>query len=53
MSDMISSSRGSPLYGQPEWWGEPEVEEDEGFRLRSGTYDAPTKGLFLWFTVSL
>ncbi|XP_072031033.1 uncharacterized protein [Amphiura filiformis] len=45
-SDMIPSPRGSPLYGQPEWWGEPDADaedEDEGFRLRSGTYDAPEK----------
>ena len=58
MLDMISSPRGSPLYGQPEWWGEPDTPDDvdmrdetlpqQGHRLRSGTYDATTnhKGLF-------
>ncbi|KAJ7342096.1 hypothetical protein JRQ81_008879 [Phrynocephalus forsythii] len=33
--DLSTMPRGTPLYGQPSWWGDDEAEEQNGYKLDS------------------
>ncbi|CAI5770611.1 Hypothetical predicted protein [Podarcis lilfordi] len=35
VADLSAMPRGTPLYGQPSWWGEDEAEEQNGYKADS------------------
>lgn len=34
-TDLSAMPRGTPLYGQPSWWGDDEAEEQNGYKQDS------------------